>query len=202
MTFKKSSMVSGGIFFVQFTTCLVKAIQKRGGNEEDIYNALKSNSKLVDKFAELIVNTVKTVKENILHIVAGLSLNERIKKGKYDWTNSDINDKNFPETVPADYDAEYKLFHFNRSISSDDAIKEMEKEGYRPGNIHELLALGEAKPELQKEFPVIAIGSVWQDPDGGRFVAVLDYGDSRRKLNLYWFDGVWGDEDRFLAVRK
>lgn len=201
MTLKKSSMVSGGIFFVEFITALVKAVIKRGGNEETIFNALKVDSKLIDKIAEIIV-VAKTVKENVIRILKGFSLSERIEKGKYDWTNSDINKKNFPETVPADYDAEYKLFHFNRNISSEGAIKEMEKEGYRPGNINELLTLGETKPELQREFPIVEIGSVWQDSFGSRNVAVLDCRGGRRMLDLSWFGGVWVGDYRFLGVRK
>jgi undecaprenyl-diphosphatase len=53
-----------------------------------------------------------------------------------------------------------KLFHFNRDISSEDAIAEMDKDGFRPATLAELLALGEAQPELQKQFPIIALSSV------------------------------------------
>ncbi len=46
------------------------------------------------------------------------------------------------------------------------------------------------------------IGSVWQNPNGDRNVAVLNYDDNRRKLNLNWFDNDWNDKYRFLAVRN
>ena len=69
MTQKKSNMVSGGIFFIEFITALVKAVVKLGGNEQTIFNAVRADSKIIDKFAQLIVNSVKTVKENILRIL-------------------------------------------------------------------------------------------------------------------------------------
>lgn len=154
--------------------------------------------KILEKFADIS----KAAKENALRILSHLSLSERIKRGKYDWVNSDINEKNFPETVSADYESEYKLFHFNRSISSEDAIKEMEKEGYRPGNISELLALGEVKPELQREFPIVELGLLWLNPFGGRSVAVLRCDGDRRELGLDWFGCDWSARFRFLGVRK
>lgn len=58
--FKKIKMIQGLLFAVEFLTNLFKAVTERGGNEETIYNALKSNSKLIEKFAELIVGVSKT----------------------------------------------------------------------------------------------------------------------------------------------
>jgi hypothetical protein len=139
---------------------------------------------------------------SILRIFANLTLTDRIARGRYDWVNSDITKKHFPTSVPADYDVEYKLFHFNHTISSDDAIKETEKEGFRPGILVELLALGETNPELQKQFPIVALGSAWRRPLGGRCVPCLCWDGSELKLRLEWFEGVWDDYVRFLAVRK
>lgn len=138
----------------------------------------------------------------ILHVLANLSLSDRIARGKYDWVNDYVTEEHFPTSISADYDAEYRLFHFDRDISSEVAIQEMEKEGFRPGTLAELLALGEAQPELQKQFPVIALGSLWRGSSGSRHVPALDWHGGRRELYLRWFGRDWDAPCRFLAVRK
>ena len=133
------------------------------------------------------------------------TVQEMINVGNYGWTNSDITEKHFP--LPTELNGKQvsvstKLFHFNRSISSKDAISEMDKGGFRPATLAELLALGKAHPELQKEFPIVALGSVWRDASDDRLVPVLSFGGSRRRLGLNWFDSDWLVRYRFLGVRK
>lgn len=140
--------------------------------------------------------------DNVLHIIVDISLEDRIARGKYDRVNSDIMEKNFPIDIPADYSVEHKLFHFDRNISSQYAIKEMEKEGFRPAKIAELLTFGEQYPETQRQFSIVALGSVWRDLDGSRHVPVLYSYGSPRKLDLHWFENDWYANYRFLAVRK
>lgn len=196
----KSEMMRGMLFGAEFFTQLYKKVTKLGGNEEIMYAKMKDES-FVEATAKLIMAGANGVK-NVLRILANLPLADRIARGKYDWTNPDITEVHFPTSVPTDYDAEYKLFHFDRGISSEDAIREMEREGFRPGTLAELLALGEAQPELQKQFPVIALSSVWRDSDGDRRVPGLRWGGGRRELRLFWFEFDWDADCRFLAVRK
>lgn len=46
------------------------------------------------------------------------------------------------------------------------------------------------------------IGSVWQNWNGNRNVAYLNLNDSKRKLNLNYYDNDWNENCRFAAVRK
>lgn len=92
--------------------------------------------------------------------------------------------------------SDYKLFHFDRHISSEDAIKEMEKEGYRAANIHELLLWG----DWNDSDLVIALGSV-TEVRGGRYVPGLGRGGSERRLHLYWLEVGWSAYCRFLGVK-
>lgn len=130
---------------------------------------------------------------------------QSIAAGKYDWKNSDITAKNFPislEMIGKKVEVSAKLFHFNRGISSDDAISEMDKDGYRPATSMELLALGYQYPELQRQFPIVALGSVWHDADLSRCMSCLLVGGSGRGLDLGWFGSGWDARYRFLGVRK
>lgn len=122
------------------------------------------------------------------------SLEDLIKKGKFTYVNSSITKENFPqEEIRSE---KYKLFHFDRSISSEDAISEMTKEGYSPANIYELLSWTEWN---DKDW-VVGLGSV-AEVVGSRRVPYLDRDGSERSLFLTWRDIGWDADCRFLAVR-
>jgi hypothetical protein len=132
-----------------------------------------------------------------LSIISSISLSDRIALGKYDSISDGINENNFPIIVGKDYEVKYKIFLFNgRFISSDGVIKKMKIEGYHAGNIAELLKLGEIKPELQMEFPIVALDSVCDYHD----VPVLDYYVNTRRLILCSRRPDWPCTYRFLGV--
>ena len=143
------------------------------------------------------------------------SLAQMIAAGKYDWVNSDITDQHFPPpSIPTGLppstgsgqatkaELKVELVHFNRTISSNDAIAELKQKGLRPATLPEFLAFGAIYPEEQRKYPIVALGSVWQYWDGDRDVPFLYCGDSRRGLSLGWFEFGWYDDFRFAVVRK
>ncbi len=143
--------------------------------------------------------------EIVLSVDYSRSLQEMIAVGNYDWKNSDIVERNFPLLVELKGKTTIvfsKLFHFGRSIGSYEVISEINKAGYRPATLAELLALGEKQPELQHQFPLIALGSIRVDAYGSRYVPYLRVLGSKRKLALGWFDDDWDVRCRFLAVSK
>ena len=129
------------------------------------------------------------------------TLESLIKQTKFTWANSDINSKNFPDAELADVE-HLELIHFNRTISSDDAIKEMKEKGLRPATARELVAYAIKNPEEQRKYPIVALGQDWQDPHGDRDVLVLGGGAGDRSLHLLWFDGRWHRSYRFAGVRE
>lgn len=126
------------------------------------------------------------------------SLEEMIAAGNYDWKNSDITPEHFPILGKGKVELKPHLIHFNRVIDSDDVLKSPEMIGKRPGKIEELLAFGKTYPEMQRKFPVVALGSV-AGLDGHRRVACLDEGRSERELYLNWRVDGWDESCRFLA---
>jgi hypothetical protein len=132
-----------------------------------------------------------------------LSLVDMIKAGAYDSVNENITEANFPKTGEVEIPVGAELIHLDKYVSSDDAVIKMDRLGFRPATIHELLSFGAKNPDVQREFPVVALGSSCK-VDGRRHVAFL-YGDcSERGLSLflYWWLGFWHDDYRFLGVRK
>jgi len=121
-------------------------------------------------------------------------LKQLINSNKFYWVNSNI-EKNFKLEEVRNTD--YKLFHFDKYVSSKYAIKEIENEGYCPANLAELLNW---KDWNNKDW-VVALGSV-TEIGGGRRVAYLFRVDSGCDLDLGWFDGDWVGGCRFLGVKS
>lgn len=143
--------------------------------------------------------------EIILNVDYTKTVEQTIADGKYGWVNKDITVKNFPtspEMIGKKVEVFAKLFHFNNRISSDYAISEMDKAGYRPATLMELLTLGILFPELQRRFPIVALGSVWCFGVNFRCVTYLDVLIPLRGLYLNSIDSYWSARCRFLGVRK
>jgi len=132
----------------------------------------------------------------------GKSVEEMVVAGNYDWKNKDINSKNFPVSGEGTVNVNFELIHLNKGVSSEDALTHLEENGMRPPTIEELLVFGSSYPEIQREFPVICLGSSWVSPGGDRDVPYLSRDGSERGLSLGWFGGDWDECCRFLAVRK
>lgn len=129
----------------------------------------------------------------------GISLAEMIKAGNYDYINDDITSEHFPIKGEGKWEVEIALLHFNSFIASDEAIKKADDPVIL---LPELLALGAQYPELQKQFPIVALGSVWQDRGGHRYVPDLWRDGVERRLYLFLFERDWLPDYRFAVARK
>lgn len=132
----------------------------------------------------------------------GVSMAKMVKAGKYDWVNGNITQENFPSEGNRTAEVDTVLVHLNKVASTDEVLRHLDSLGLRPATIAELMAFGVKYPEIQREFPVIALGSVWQDSAGGRRSPGLGRGGADRRLALSWIDYVWNGVCRFLAVSK
>ena len=203
--FKKDvpSIISGAGFVASFITALFRAVEKLGGSLEDIYAALKDGSPLVDEFAALIVKASQKAK-NIFTLLVNYDrrVEAGVRAGHYDWINPNITDQNFPTTQQGTKEATIQLIHFNRSISTDEALRELDKMNLRPATLQECLAFGEKYPDIQREFTIIFLGSVWRSLYGNRNCPYLNRNGSERNINLNWIDDDWNEVCRFAAVSK
>jgi len=132
----------------------------------------------------------------------GLTLAQMIELGKYDWTNNNITVDHFLVKGEGKREVQVVLFHFNKVMAFDNVVATMKQEGFGPARIEHLLALGAKQPELQRQFPIVALGSVWRSSAVDRRVAYLGWGGAERGLGLYWCECDWGGCCRFVAVRQ
>ena len=175
---------------------------------KELFAQIESGRMNKKRLQSILGEAVEQSAANIFPVIVDYSrtLSEMISAGKYGWVNSDITDQHFPlpkipTGLPTKLELNLELVHFNRFISSNDAIAELKKRGMRPATLPELLAFGEQYPEEQRKYSIVALGSVWQDW-GGRIVPCLWFDAVGRGLGLSWFEGGWGDGYRFLAVRE
>lgn len=203
-----SAIVSALGVLMSIITVLVSAVRKRGGTDEDIYRlATPEGESLIEKIAALIVQAGKPIEqlaENCYKVLVdyGQTLQQMIANSKYDYANIDINTDNFPTQGSGQQNVVVELVHFRRGMALEAVLKEFESRGLRAATLPELLAFGSTYPEKQREFLIVALGSVWRGRSDDRSVPYL-YGDgSERKLNLDWDVRRWNDNCRFAAVRK
>lgn len=140
----------------------------------------------------------------ILIVDYSQTLKQMIAGGNYVW-RSYIDEKMFP--LPVDLigtkdTCEAYIFHFKKDMLGSEAVKEMEKAGYRPATLPELLALGKSNPDLQRQSAIIALGQIWKSRDGKNIVPYLDNVTGRRVLYLYDFEGLWPAGQGFLGIKK
>jgi hypothetical protein len=144
-------------------------------------------------------DTAQTLADQVLLTVDyGLNFKAMIAAGRFDWTTPDITAKRFPITGTDIMQAEAKLFHFDRYLSSEDAVAAIKAEDpenpWEPAKIEYLLSFGTSNPDEQRRYPIVALGSVARV----RGVPCLRGGGGERSLRLYWWDVGY----RFLAVRN
>jgi hypothetical protein len=146
---------------------------------------------------------VGTVKYNRYPVKSNYtSLKDAIAAGKCDYVNDYITANCSTLTGEIVVDTELVLYHPNRNIESDDVVEELDQMGLRPATLQELCAFGEKYPDIQREFPIVALGYVCANSLGYRLVPNLGSWYTGRKLSLNDWGGEWRPDHRFLAARK
>lgn len=132
-----------------------------------------------------------------------MSLEDMVIAGKYDWGNRSINIINFPYKGKGKSEIELKLVCFGKDTQYEEVVAGLESLGLRPGTLPELLALGAAYPDLQLEFPIVQVGTIWQNIDrSGRRGIYLRRGNKERGLSAIWLEHGFLKWYRFIGVEK
>lgn len=187
------ALVSGMGAACSIMETLVREARDCGVPDEAIHNLTTEEGR---KIIRGWVQSLKGV------VQSALTLAERITACKLDWFDKDILKWRREDTPPTTL-GETDVIHFGCDISNGQALAEVDRRGYRPGNIEELLDRGTKNPTEQCQYPIIALGSVFVRPSAGsRFSPCLVGGDAKRGLDLRRRDVDWGGRCRFLVVRK
>jgi hypothetical protein len=139
---------------------------------------------------------------------ATIKLKDMIAAGQYDEVSSLITEENFPMPENLVLGTEPKLFSYSEDVPEgttfeEDLLARMDREGYRPANLWELLDYGYKNPKEQLVKPITALGSEYRE-----HVAILccrfslKMGNPRRRFLDVTLNQGGLDVERFLGVRK
>ena len=128
------------------------------------------------------------------------SIDDGVRAGKYGCVKSKIRDENFPRTGSGSTTIEIALVHFGKAMCTTKVITELAKLKLRAADLQELLSLGEQHPDRQCAFPIVALGSMWEDSGLNQCVPYLVGTDAKQELLLDWADGDWDKSCLFAAV--
>lgn len=199
---KTSEIVRGVGVFVEIITELDKLVRAKGGINEDWHRLVKpEGGHILDRIATLIVQGRP---DNVYSVeIQQTTLEELISFGHYDWVGDDIKAKYFPLDDSQFGRHDLILVHLNRDANSGVVLRHLDEQGLVPAKIGHLLGFGVKYPDVQLQFPVIALGSSWSSGSVGQLVPYLGsgYGGSRW-LHFSFMKLIWRDDSRFLALRK
>ena len=218
---EKSELVRGAGFAAALWIALEAAVREAGGSDEDIHRlgtdegkdtlckmakvaALRGECEVIgaDNSASATSQSTAVLSTYPVTVDYSRSMEQMVAAGEYNTKNDNITQEHFPLQGSDQIEVELHLVHLNRDASTDSVLAELDRRGLRPAILAELLAFGAKHPNFQKEFPIIALGSVWQNWGGYRSVACLGSWGGARSRSLGWVAGGWSGCCRFLAVRK
>lgn len=206
---KKRDLMTAPIIEANKFEELVTAVIRQLPRDIDSATAqgwIDNQTELQRALRKALMPTVKAaaVPSNIFPVIVdyGKTVEAMIKADNYHLANPNITSKNFHTKKSGIQEVVIELIHFNRVISTDEAVKGLYQTGCRPADLYELLAFGKKYPDIQREFPIAALGSVWQDLDGYSNAPYLYRLGPKRCLRLEWTGQGWHGHWRFAAVRK
>jgi len=199
----KSAVARGASMAASVWGKLDGKVKARGGTEDAIHilDKPEEGDALLDSIAEQLVEAELNTRDRFpVSIDYGLTLEQMIAECTCDYTNPNITTVNFSITGTGVVEEEVIIVHFNKYISSENAIAELAKMGLEPAGLVHALAFGKKYPNVQRRFPIVFLGSSCL-VNGHRCVPCLYGSGSGRDLRLYYFDGDWHGHCRFAAVR-
>lgn len=138
-----------------------------------------------------------------------LPLSEAMRADNFEDISKHITKEFFPRSQEevGVKELQFILYHFDREIKPEEAIRELKKEGYRPATLRELLCFVCFEEDhiraLEWPLMVAALGSIGKVTDKDRFVPCLIWSSkSELHLGIYEYNEVLNDGHRFLAVKE
>lgn len=208
--------------FDNILATLFRKMDKKDLTEEDFHRLSTPEGEVIlDKLVEFMVEQFGKAEKVFTAVVNyGRSLKKKTtalrKSGKLTGINDGILEYELdeklsvgPTTQTGKKNLCFKLFRFGRTVSSEEARREMEKEGYYPAlptqgadfleeNFEEVEAL--RQEESDKTLLIAMLSSVFVSPGGDCHVACFHLVGTRRVLDLSWFGHDWYDDWFFLGV--
>lgn len=125
--------------------------------------------------------------------------------GKYTEWDPDLTDKNFPPKRSGAADLEIILVKFERDMKFRSVVRQLDKQGFRPAELLELLAFGEKYPLACNDYRVVALGFRFRSFLLCYVVPCIDNTIRAflgRRLDARWWGRKSDSSDLFVVIRK
>jgi len=126
------------------------------------------------------------------------SLADMIAACRYNSISRKITADHFPAEGKGRVELRMALLHFKKAMATKDVIAGLERSGFRPAKVEELLAFCEKRPglRLRAKFSIAPLGSVWNDSNSEPNFVVF----SGERLLCGPAGTTWEKSYRFAAV--
>ncbi|MDX1535598.1 MAG: hypothetical protein R3346_02465 [Candidatus Spechtbacterales bacterium] len=129
-------------------------------------------------------------------------IEDLLERGSWYNVDSRINSDNFSGKDEKIEGLEFSVLRFREMIDAESVLADMELQGLEPGTLEELLLVEVQAPDFERQWPVVALGSVFHDKERDiDLVPVAYYTENGRGIRLTNKDSAFGDEYRFLAIK-
>lgn len=170
---------------------VLDVVRASGLSVPEVINLIKSQKKINPyQDFKLVVDYRKTFLDLVID-------------GGYYYLDSSVK-KHF--TIPRDLAGQEvvvsaRMFHFEGGADSPEVIKHMTTAGYRPATDVEMLCLTALCPNLLREFPIAALGSVWKYLRITPYVVHAYRAYNRSYLEARRFSDIWHPSYHFLGIK-
>lgn len=131
------------------------------------------------------------------------STEELVAAGGYGYAHSAVVSENFPvRFASAETLRDIALVHFDRAVTTEEALAEAAPRGFVPPTYEDALCFGAQHPGVQCNGPVVFLHDPWVGYFGRRDVLCLWWNAGRRELGLEDFDTPWGTDCRFAFTTR
>ena len=128
----------------------------------------------------------------------GRPLEKAIFSAGLDYVDATINEENFALGQAGKMSANVRFVRSDSLMTAQNVLTVIEEADMKPVDITTLVALSEQHPELQRQFPIVGLGSIWSSNIDR--VPVLWGGPNGRSLFLLWTEYYWVPSFRFAAI--
>ncbi|MDA2922199.1 hypothetical protein MYX07_02940 [Patescibacteria group bacterium AH-259-L07] len=174
-------------------------LRKCGATSRRFWDKIAKDLKLARQVVDLVQTELVTFGITVDY---SRSFNDMLKAARISSPGNGISKEHFPIKGRGRHDLSITLFNFCRGVEQDEVIAEMDRRGYRPARIEELLAFAEKCDSSNMEYWMINRAVIALCPNCNGSVPFFQINDSIPYLGACSYYGSYSTAMWFAAIEK